>query len=123
MTAVCGDGNDVEEVLNVSRGAIEKARAGVGPQFLEFRTYRWREHCGPDFDDHLNYRSLQEIESGMSDCPIVRYRAKLGLDNKDAEAEFAAMETEIRKEIGVAFEFALSSRKPTSDDAREKVYA
>ena len=59
----------------------------------------------------------------MSDCPIVRYRAKLGLDNKDAEAEFAAMETEIRKEIGVAFEFALSSRKPTSDDAREKVYA
>jgi pyruvate dehydrogenase E1 component alpha subunit len=123
MTAVCGDGNDVEEVLNASRGAIEKVRAGMGPQFLEFRTYRWREHCGPDFDDHLNYRSVQEIESGMNDCPIARYTARLGLDNKDMEAAVASLESEISKEIAAAFEFALSSRKPTADDAREKVYA
>lgn len=123
MTAVCGDGNDIGEVLNISRNAIENARAGMGPQFLEFRTYRWREHCGPDFDDHLNYRSVQEIEAGMNDCPIARYKTKLVLDNKDMEAEFARLETKIREEIKVAFDIALSSRKPTIDDARGKVYA
>jgi len=123
MTAAFGDGNDVEEVLNISRGAIEKARTGMGPQFLEFRTYRWREHCGPDFDDHLNYRTVQEIEAGMNDCPIARYKTKLVLDNKDVEAEFARLEAAIHEEINDAFEVALSSRKPTTDDAWGKVYA
>lgn len=123
MTAAFGDGNDVEEVLNISRGAIEKARTGMGPQFLEFRTYRWREHCGPDFDDHLNYRTVQEIEAGMNDCPIARYKTKLVLDDKDIEAEFARLEAAIHEEINGAFEVALSSRKPTTDDAWGKVYA
>lgn len=123
MTAAFGDGNDVEEVLNISRGAIEKARTGMGPQFLEFRTYRWREHCGPDFDDHLNYRTVQEIEAGMNDCPIARYKTKLVLDDKDVEAEFARLEAAIHEEINDAFEVALSSRKPTTDDAWGKVYA
>lgn len=123
MTAAFGDGNDVEEVLNISRDAIERARTGMGPQFLEFRTYRWREHCGPDFDDHLNYRTVQEIEAGMNDCPIARYKTKLALGNKDAEAEFSRLENAIHEEISGAFEVALSSRKPTTDDAWGKVYA
>lgn len=123
MTAAFGDGNDVEEVLNISRDAIERARTGRGPQFLEFRTYRWREHCGPDFDDHLNYRTVQEIEAGMNDCPIARYKTKLALGNKDAEAEFSRLESAIHEEISGAFEVALSSRKPTTDDAWGKVYA
>lgn len=123
MTAAFGDGNDVEEVLSISRGAIERARTGMGPQFLEFRTYRWREHCGPDFDDHLNYRTVQEIEAGMNDCPIARYKTKLVLGNKDVEAEFARLENAIHEEINGAFEVALSSRKPTTDNAWGKVYA
>lgn len=123
MTAAFGDGNDVEEVLSISRGAVERARTGMGPQFLEFRTYRWREHCGPDFDDHLNYRTVQEIEAGMNDCPIARYKTKLVLGNKDVDAEFARLEDTIQEEINSAFEVALSSRKPTIDDAWGKVYA
>ena len=59
----------------------------------------------------------------MNDCPIARYKTKLVLDNKDVEAEFARLEAAIHEEINDAFEVALSSRKPTTDDAWGKVYA
>lgn len=122
MEAAAGNGNDVEEVLNMSRVAVDKARNGEGPQFLEFRTYRWREHCGPNFDDDLNYRSVQEIEAGMNDCPIAAYKSKL-----DAGGAFSAAagqyEADLKMEIDSAFDFALSSRKPTIEDAKGNLYA
>lgn len=123
MPAAVADGNDVEQILAMSKTAIENARNRCGPQFLEFDTYRWREHCGPDFDDHLNYRSAQEIEAGMNDCPIARYKNVLERQGIAGEQEISRMEEQIRDEIAAAFEFALASRKPTIDDAREKVYA
>ncbi len=123
MPAVVSDGNDVEQILIMSGKAIENARNRSGPQFLEFDTYRWREHCGPDFDDHLNYRSAEEIEEGMNDCPIDRYKKVLEQQGIAGKQEFSRMEDQIREEISAAFEFALSSRKPTFEDAMGKVYA
>lgn len=122
MEAVAGNGNDVEEVLEISKSAVEKVRQGNGPQFLEFRTYRWREHCGPNFDDDLNYRSVQEIEEGMKDCPIEGYKSRLDEDNA-LGAMAVRYEAEIKEEIEAAFNFALSSSKPTIEDAKGKVYA
>jgi TPP-dependent pyruvate/acetoin dehydrogenase alpha subunit len=55
-----GDGNDVAEVYELAGEAVEKARRGGGPSFLEFKTYRWREHCGPNFDNDIGYRTEAE---------------------------------------------------------------
>jgi pyruvate dehydrogenase E1 component alpha subunit len=123
MPAVSADGNDVETVASLARSAAEQARNGHGPQFLEFAAYRWREHCGPEFDDHLKYRSVQEIEAGMKNCPIDQYKKILmhggGLD----EQACAGIEAQILEEVSAAFAFALASSKPTIKDAWEKVYA
>jgi TPP-dependent pyruvate/acetoin dehydrogenase alpha subunit len=123
MAAYTGDGNKVEEVLFISEIAINNARKGAGPQFIELRTYRWREHCGPDFDGDLNYRSALEIESGLKDCPI----AKLATRLKDGDPMFASelerFEAEISEEIAEAFKFAFSSAKPSIKDAGERIYA
>ena len=121
MAAYTGDGNNVEEVLAIARTAVALARHG--PQFMELHTYRWREHCGPNFDDHLNYRTVQEIEAGMNACPIASYTRKLELEHGDMCLEIAQFEAEIRQEIAAAFEFALSSEEPGIDDAQGKVYA
>ena len=122
LAAYAGDGNNVDTVLALARNAVERARAGYGPQFLEFQIYRWREHCGPNFDDELGYRTVQEIEIGMNDCPIDRYvnssPCKEGLSSDMEE-----WEAEIQNEIDAAFGFALSSEKPGSNDALGKVYA
>ena len=123
MAAYTGDGNNVEEVLAISRTAVDLARQGQGPQFMELHTYRWREHCGPNFDDHLNYRTVQEIEAGMNACPIASYTRKLEQEHGDMCLEIAQFEAEIRQEIAAAFEFALSSGEPGVDDAQGKVYA
>jgi len=123
MAAYTGDGNNVEEVLAISRNAVALARQGQGPQFMELHTYRWREHCGPNFDDHLNYRTVQEIEAGMNSCPITSYTRKLEQENRNSHLEIAQFEAEIQGEIAAAFEFALSSKEPDINDAQEKVYA
>jgi len=123
MDAFAGNGNDVEEVLNITKLAVDKARNGAGPQFLEFRTYRWREHCGPNFDDNLNYRTSQEIESGMKDCPVEAYKSKIEKVHSSFKHIISLYEQEIQDEIASAFAFAFSSEKPTVSDAEGKVYA
>ena len=41
---------------------IKKIRNGIGPVFIEFSTYRWLEHCGPNYDNDIGYRSIVEFE-------------------------------------------------------------
>ena len=123
LSAYTGDGNDVEAVLALARVAVDSARQGRGPQFIEFRTYRWREHCGPSFDDDLNYRSAAEVEEGLKDCPVARYSSHLALAYPSHAAECERLEGEIGEEIAAAFDFAQSSAKPSGKDAGERIYA
>ncbi len=117
------DGNDVEAVFAIAREAVHRARGGEGPQFLELDTYRWREHCGPNFDDELNYRSADEIAAGKASDPVVRTRAKLLQDGLISQFQLDTMTQQIVSEIEEAFEFALSSPSPTCRDGTEKIYA
>lgn len=123
VAACAGDGNDVEAVLSIAQAAVAKARQGEGPQFIELKTYRWREHCGPSFDDDLNYRSKPEIESGLKDCPIAKLLTRLKHGNVIASSEVSRFEAEIRDEIKEAFQFALASARPSPKAAEERLYA
>ncbi len=118
-----GDGNDVELVFNLTNRTLEDLRAGKGPWFLEFSTYRWREHCGPDFDDYLGYRTVQETENGKAACPIAKFE-RFALDAQLISlADIEKMESDIQAEIIQSFAFALADRKPTLEDAMMNVYA
>ena len=123
LVAEAGDGNDVEEVLAKASKAIEAARKGDGPQFLEFRTFRWREHCGPDFDHHLNYRPSEEIEAGLADCPIERLKAKLVEQGVEVAPLLDRLENVLNKEVDAAFSFSDDSPNPDPSHAKEKIYA
>jgi TPP-dependent pyruvate/acetoin dehydrogenase alpha subunit len=117
------DGNDVIEVIEVAYNAIERARNGHGPQFFEFKTYRWLEHCGPDDDDHLNYRPQGELSTWKDRCPIEKLKNHIvGKDVNYAE-KFQLIETEIETEISGAFEFAINSKSPTKDQIDQYIYA
>lgn len=118
-----GDGNDVEFVFNLTNQALEDLRLGNGPWFLEFSAYRWREHCGPDFDDHLQYRTVGEIKSGKAACPIARFEKIALAAGLFSSTEIEIMERDIKTEIEQSFNFALADRKPNLEDARTYVYA
>ena len=117
------DGNDIELVHKISSDAVTEIRNGSGPQFLEFSAYRWREHCGPDFDDHLNYRTHEEVEVGKKACPVARYQEQL-LKNGDLTYQMIGeVSEEIEIEINQVFEKAKAARLPTLQDAMNHQYA
>jgi pyruvate dehydrogenase E1 component alpha subunit len=82
------DGNDVLEVFQQTKAALDALRSGKGPYFMECMTYRWREHVGPHFDHELNrnYRSREEVESWMRRCPVIRSGERL-IENGIATAD------------------------------------
>lgn len=78
IEAHAGDGNDALACLALLQPVFERARAGNGPAFVEFSTYRWREHCGPHFDNDLGYRSVAEFENWRAQDPITALEHALG---------------------------------------------
>ena len=98
-----GDGNNVDEVFAKSRAAVHHIRNGLGPVFLEFDTYRYLEHCGPNNDDCLGYRTKGELSYWQNRCPIMR------LENKYGKELF---EKRIAQEIEEAFIFSKESPFP-----------
>lgn len=118
-----GDGNRVEAVFGAANAAIGRARRGEGPSYLEFDTYRWREHCGPNYDNDLGYRTVAEFDEWQRRCPITRYRRTLLQSEDLSESDIAAMETDLRREVEAAFDDAKRSPFPPSRDLLAGVYA
>ncbi|MGH8222555.1 MAG: thiamine pyrophosphate-dependent dehydrogenase E1 component subunit alpha [Woeseiaceae bacterium] len=123
MHAAHADGNDVEAVLKATLESVERARSGAGPSFLQFDTYRWREHCGPNFDNTLGYRTVEEYEEWRAKCPIELTRRKLRALNLLSEADEKRMTAELQTKIDAAFEFAKAGPLPNASEASSFVYA
>jgi len=118
-----GDGNNVVEVYSKIKKAVNKIRRGSGPVFFEFSTYRWREHCGPNYDNDIGYRTVNEFEKWKKQDPI-RKIENFFSDNKLYSANQINTAHEIAKrKVNEAFEFAEKSPFPDSGTAYENLYA
>lgn len=123
MPSAQGDGNDIEAVYESTSRALAEIRAGGGPRFLEFATYRWREHCGPLYDNDLGYRTEAEFLEWKSKDPVPRYEAALLGRKAITRTQIGAMQAEIAAEVRAAFDFAESSPFPEPADAFTDLYA
>ena len=117
------DGNDIIKVYTLARKAIRKARQGNGPTFLEFKTYRWREHCGPYYDNDLGYRTESEFQEWKQRCPIERLRERLLGDGLISSQDIEGMVKELQAEIEDAIVFAKESPFPEEPLLQEQIYA
>jgi pyruvate dehydrogenase E1 component alpha subunit len=118
-----GDGNDVDEVYDLAGEAIEHARSGRGPAFLEFKTYRWLEHCGPNEDLHLGYRTRDEFDAWVARDPLKLYTTRLRELRVVTDAEIEHMAHAITFEIDQAVAFAKASPFPSRDQLMAHLYA
>lgn len=118
-----GNGNNVEEVYSLTQEAINHIREGLGPVFLEFSTYRWREHCGPNYDNDIGYRTEEEFSHWKVHCPIENFRQKILQENIFSEKEFESLANNIRQEIEDAFTFAKNSPFPSLEGLSSHIYA
>jgi len=117
-----GDGNDVLVVYTMASKAISKIRAGEGPYFLEFTTYRWREHCGPNYDNHIGYRTEKEFMEWKKKDPIPLFERKLVSESLITASKISEMDQSIEKEVEKAFVFAEESPFPNPGEANQHVY-
>lgn len=117
------DGNDVENVCEVVKRAVQRIKAGHGPIFIEAVTYRWREHCGPNYDNHLGYRTEEEFLEWKEKCPIKRLKHKLLAEKIITEEDIKIMETDLKNKIDAALDFAKSSPFPGPGEINKNVYA
>ena len=104
------EGNDVVAIHEYARQAVEKIRAGAGPQFVECMTYRWKEHVGPGEDWHLGYRTKEELEPWVKSDQVGRIGALLD------PAARQRIDSEVEAAIAEAIAFAEASPFPDHDE-------
>ena len=119
IPGVTVDGNDPVAVYKVARDAVARARAGDGPTLIEANTFRFHGHV---FGDADSYMALGEREAAMARDPVPRYRKWL-IEGGVPEAELAAIETAIDREIDEAVAFALESPLPDLAELQRDVLA
>ncbi len=123
MDSHYADGNDVEVVYQLTSDAVKKCRNGQGPVFIEFSTYRWREHCGPNFDNDIGYRTEDEYQVWRKRDPVALFRSKLINDYKFDESEIVKIEHDFKDQVNDAVKFAKESPFPDSSNAELHIYA
>jgi TPP-dependent pyruvate/acetoin dehydrogenase alpha subunit len=123
MPALHIDGNDVREIHAAAMEATGRARAGGGPTFILADTYRWREHCGPNYDNDLGYRTAAEFEEWRERDPIRKLRGVLTAQGMLTSAAEQAMTAEIAAEIDEAFAAARAAPAPDPCTAGTGIYA
>jgi len=111
------DGNNVMEVYNKLNSAAQSIRNGEGPRFFEFSTYRWREHCGPNFDNDIGYRSQEEYLSWKERDSIVLLEEDIVRNALASKSDLREEELSIQAEIDEAFAYAESSPFPKPEEA------
>ena len=108
IKSVRGNGNKVLEVSEKVKIAKDNIHKGQGPQFLEFDTYRWREHCGPNYDNDIGYREESEFLEWQKKDPLADFLS----DDKFSES----LKAEINEEVRAAHAFAEDSPFPSDLD-------
>jgi pyruvate dehydrogenase E1 component alpha subunit len=110
-----GNGNDLNQVAEISRQAVSRVKTYGRPQFLEFDTYRWVEHCGPNDDDHLGYRPADQVASWKKKCPIKYMETQLLSDKIVTQKDLDFYRQSIMNEIESSFRFAQASPFPSPE--------
>jgi pyruvate dehydrogenase E1 component alpha subunit len=112
----CDDG-DVLALRSLAAAAVGRLRDGGGPTFIECRTYRWREHVGPNADFDAGYRPQTEIEPWLQNDQLVKLAARIPASQR------AKIDAGIEQDIAEAMQFAEMSPFPTTEALYANVYA
>ena len=136
IPGVVVDGQDVMQVYNAAKVAVDRARAGEGPTLIEAKTYRYYNHWGAPgatpgelgafgYDPLAisSFRPERELRAWMQRDPVDISRKILidwGLLD-DAKAD--AIETEVKAEVTEAFAWAAEQPLCKPEDGLKHVFA
>jgi pyruvate dehydrogenase E1 component alpha subunit len=113
------DGMDPAAVHVAMDEAIQRARAGEGPTFLEMRTYRFKGHS---MSDPQKYRTKEELESYKAKDPLEVTKQTILTEKYADEAWFDEMDAKIKAIVDEAVKFAEESPWPDASELYTDVY-
>jgi 2-oxoisovalerate dehydrogenase E1 component len=119
MAGVTVDGTDAVAVYEAARTAVERARSGGGPTFLEAVAFRLNGHF---FGDPCAYVDKEALEAARANEPIGKLRARV-LDAGVEESRVVELEESIAQEVEAAISGANAAAMPETATLYEHVYA
>ncbi|WP_405432504.1 thiamine pyrophosphate-dependent dehydrogenase E1 component subunit alpha [Micromonospora sp. NBC_00617] len=117
IRAVEVDGQDPEAVRDAAAAAVDRMRAGGGPELIEARTYRFDAHHTFEHAVRLDYRPPDEVNRGRARDPVRLQGERL------CDADRATVDAEVEATLDAAVRFALDSPHPDPADALTYLYA
>ena len=114
------DGMDPVAVHNAMDEAVQRARKGEGPTFLEIRTYRYKGHS---MSDPQKYRTKEEVEEYKAKDPIEIVRTHITNEKWADEAWFEEIAAKVKAQVEESVKFAEESPYPDPSELYTDVYA
>ncbi len=121
MPGVQVDGNDMFAVFKATRDALDRARKGGGPTFIEAVTYRLADHTTAD--DAKRYRDVKEVEAWTKKDPIIRHRKFLESKGLWSDKKHAEVEAKAKKIVDEIIKTAEGIEKPSPADIFNYTFA
>ena len=120
MPGVRVDGNDPLAVVAVLDEALQRARRGDGPTFIECVTFRFRGHY---FGDRAPYIPKDQLESAMAADPVPRFRRYLIDSGTCTDEELSGIDEGALTAVEMALKAVVSADAPSADELERDVYA
>lgn len=117
------DGMDVGAVYEAAMSAVDNARSGTGPAFIECKTYRYLGHYSGERHMKVNYRSNEEMEYWKARDPLDLWSARLVSEGICTREEIDQLRQQIDDEIAQGLDFARQSPAPEVSGALDYMYA
>jgi 2-oxoisovalerate dehydrogenase E1 component alpha subunit len=115
------DGTDVPACYAACREAVDRARRGDGPTLIDAKIWRMNSHTSED--NHLKYRSNDEIAEAAGHDPIIRFGGWLAERGWLTAEEAARIQSECDAEASDAADWAEQQPDPAPEDALKNVFA
>jgi pyruvate dehydrogenase E1 component alpha subunit len=113
------NGMDVVSVIEETKSCIDYVRSGKGPMLIEIETYRYRGHS---MSDPAKYRTKDELEEYKCNDPISLFEEYAKKNKLLSQDDFDKMESEIKKEVQDAYDFAMNSPEPDASELMTDIY-
>ena len=114
------DGMDPVAVAESVKEAVDRARKGDGPTFLEMKTYRYKGHS---MSDAQKYRTKDEVAEYQKIDPITKVLDMIKKNKWATDQEIQAIQDQVKATVKEAVDYAESSPFPSNDSLYQNVYA
>ena len=116
-------GYDLNIVDKKARYAINEIKKNKRPFFIQFDNYRFLEHCGPNDDDHKNYRPISEQKLWKTKDPVKLFSKSLLRKKIINSKELLNLDKKIQSKIDKMFHKSILAPLPKASNAKNHTYA